>query len=158
MTGARRAATCVAPIALALVLAGCGGGDRPPGESVPAMASTLDRVDAALADGEVDQARSELVTLVRVTGRARDAKKISETEAERVLAAVATLMTALPETAAPPPDRAPDPRTGTDDGNDKQGDDKDEDRDKEEDKDNDDGDGDGDGHNSESGPDDGHGD
>ncbi|HEY0905419.1 MAG TPA: hypothetical protein VGE14_16175 [Marmoricola sp.] len=152
MTGARRrAAACAFVVGAAAALIGCGEDDRSPGETVPAMASALATVDAAIVEGDFDRARTSLTKLVRTTTRARDDGTISEGEADRVLAAVATLMTALPEEsppAAPTPPPAPSPSDKDRDEKDGEGGDDGEKKDEEKD---------GDGHDSENGPDDGHG-
>jgi hypothetical protein len=138
-------------MALLLGLAACGSDAEAPGEAVPALAAGLTTVDRALVEGDHEQARSSLDELVTITERSRGAGRISDAEAERILAAVARLIAALPASTPTPVDTPTEP---PEDERDEEKDERDEEKKDEEEKDDDDG---GNGHSSENGPDDGHG-
>ena len=130
--------------ALALSLGACGSSDEPPGEAVPALATTLTAVESALGDGDNVKAEALLNKLVASTERNREAGKISEEEADRILAAIARLTAALPESSTSPPEETPvEPVPEASDEDKKDGDDKDEEKKDKKDEDgkgNDDGD------------------
>lgn len=153
---------------LTLVVAASCASASPPGDDVPELRTTLAAVDSAIADREYGQARNQLAKLVRTTIAARDTGELAPDEAEPILAAAATLVSALPE---------PRPRAGQpepyDDKDDDKGHDKDErekwreelekkreeqEKKREEERKKDDDEKDGNGHSSDNGPDDGHGD
>lgn len=102
----RSAAVVVALVALA---SGCGGGVSPSaGEQVPALATGLARVDAALAAHEFAAARKELRKLRTEVVQARSSDELSPSDATRVLDAIAGLLATMPvvssgSTSAPVP-------------------------------------------------------
>ena len=91
----RRAPRGLGLVLAALVLAGCGASTSP-GDEVPALSVGLARVDDAIVDGRYDQARNRIERLVGLTTDARDGGDLEEAEADRILAAAAELMSALP--------------------------------------------------------------
>jgi hypothetical protein len=92
----------------ALLLAGCG---RPaaPGDEVPGLSAGLARVDDAIVAGRYDQARNRLEQLVGLTTDARSAGDLEREDADRILAAVATLMSSLPARQQDEPTRVEEP-------------------------------------------------
>lgn len=102
MIARRRRAPVLGAALAGLLLAGCGASTRP-ADDVPALAAGLERVDAAIVSGRYDQARNRLTRLVGVTTSAREAGELEQPEADRILAAVAELMSALPAEQADAP-------------------------------------------------------
>lgn len=93
--------------ATGVLLAGCGSSSAP-SDAVPALGDSLDRVDDAIVDGRYDDARTELDELVGTTTSAREAGDLESSEAERILASAAEVMSALPaEEAEEPEDPEP---------------------------------------------------
>ena len=92
-------------LAAVLALGACGA-TPPPGEAVPALRTRLERVDATLAEGHYADARQALDALTRETVTARDRQAISAEQAQRILAAIARLVTDLPAPAPTPPPSA----------------------------------------------------
>ena len=109
----RRSARLGAGVAVLVLLAGCGGSSAP-SDAVPALGTSLERVDDAIVEGRYDDARSELDELVANTTAARDDGDLEGAEADRILAAAAQVMSALPaepaeEAEDPPPAEEPSP-------------------------------------------------
>lgn len=105
-------------VALAGVLtlvAGACGGPTPAGETVPALRDRLERVDAALAQGELVRARQALEALTAEARRAEDAGRLSSDQVDRILAAAARLEADLPEAAPPTPSATTPPDPGDED-------------------------------------------
>jgi len=109
-----------------LLLGGCGGASTP-AEEVPALADTLTAIDEALAEQRYLLARRHLRQLIDTAEAARSSGELEDAQADRVLAAAAHLLAALP---APPrvaePPREPEPGSEPQDG---EGDEDSEDRD-----------------------------
>lgn len=103
----RLVAVVVAPTLL--TLGGCGGTPDSPADAVPELASTLGRVDDALAAGRTQAARRQLEALTEATIEARDVGDLEEAEADRILAAATRLLALLPE-----PTPEPEPDSGSD--------------------------------------------
>jgi hypothetical protein len=99
MTRARIVLAAAAGLLAAMT--GCGSA-TPPGEAVPGLRTQLSRVDAALADREYTQARRALDALTRETAAARDAGRLTDEQANRILAAAARLAADLPAQAPVP--------------------------------------------------------
>jgi hypothetical protein len=138
-------------IAAAVIVAAAACGTvPPPGQAVPALRSHLSSVNTALANNDASGARRALDALTRETSTARDAGRLTPEQADRILAAAARLAADLPPDESGPPTtvtvEVPGP-TGDKNQDRKKGDRKEEEKKKEQ----------GDGHNSNSGPDDGHG-
>lgn len=104
--------------ALGLVLAlvvtsGCGSAEQSALDQVPALSARLDRIDAAVADRRFGAARDRIDDLVSATVQARDAGDLDTAAADRILAAAAQLLSALPtpvRTPTPTPSAAPTTR------------------------------------------------
>ena len=92
--------------ALALVT-GCGGSSAP-SDAVPALGTSLERVDDAIVEGRYDEARSELDELVATTNAAREDGDLERSEADRILAAAAQVKSALPAEPAEPAEEPAD--------------------------------------------------
>lgn len=110
MSHGRRRPSLAGPLVAGLVLvAGCGGSTAP-AEDVPALAPALARIDDAVVAGRYDAAREHVDELVATTTQARDDGRLETSEADRILAAAARLVSALPdpgETRAPGPTEPP---------------------------------------------------
>ncbi|RHW27509.1 hypothetical protein D0Z08_07405 [Nocardioides immobilis] len=78
-----------------LAAAGCSD-EQPPGESAPALAERLDKVDAAIEDGELGEARRAVDELVAETARALVADEITDDEADRIFDAAREVLAELP--------------------------------------------------------------
>ena len=89
-----------------LLLTSACGADRSPVEAAPELGTRLDRVDAAIADGDLDRARTALKALATSTDRALDAGDLSDEQAARIDDAVAALLDRLPG-ATPTDDPTP---------------------------------------------------
>jgi hypothetical protein len=116
-----------------LLLAGCGGGDATPAEDVPELADTLQTVESAITDHDYRRARARLDDLIDTAVDARDAGELDRQSADRLLAAAARLMTALPGETETPPATAPSsptPEPAPEGPSAEQGDDADEDAEK----------------------------
>ena len=85
----------VTAVVVAVLLGGCGGSSAPV-DDVPALESALARVDDAIVDGRYDDARDELDELVATTSSARRSGDLDGSEADRILAAAAEVMSVLP--------------------------------------------------------------
>lgn len=92
----RHAAAGAAALAL---LAGCGS-ETGPQEAVPELGTRLEAVDAAVVEGNWEQARSELEALIARADAAEQAGDISSEEADRIRAAATRLLEQLPEEPA----------------------------------------------------------
>ena len=80
-----------------VLLAATGYSDKqPPGESAPALAERLDKVDAAIEDGELAEARREVDELIAETAQALVADDITEDEADRIFDAAREVLAELP--------------------------------------------------------------
>lgn len=91
----------VAAILVGVLLAGCAQG-TPPGQEAPSLASTLDRVDAAIAAGHLTTARSDVRTLITQTNQARQRGDITPSQADQILAAARSVLAQLPGATAKP--------------------------------------------------------
>jgi hypothetical protein len=100
-----------------LLASGCGS-ETSPADDVPALATSLDRVDEAIATGEYDAARDAVAKLTDVATRAEAAGDLDAARADRIVAAAEALLAAFPEPEAPPSEPTPDPTPGEDDGED----------------------------------------
>ena len=109
--GARSLAAALAAIVL-LLASGCGS-ETSPADDVPALASSLDRVDEAIAAGEYDAARDAVARLTDVATRAEAAGDLDAAQADRIVAAAEALLAALPDPEAPPSEPTPDPTPET---------------------------------------------
>jgi len=160
----------VAAVLAGSALTGCSD-DSAPAESAPELANRLDKVDAAIAGEDYPAARTAVESLVAAAARAQVAGKVSEDQADRILAAAQALLRQIPadgdvpsesdpipdpSSIAPAPESEPD----TDEGDAEEG----KDHDDSESKDSDEphggdgeGEGGGNGPSSGNGPDDGHG-
>ena len=110
-------------VSLMLLLgAGCAG-PPPPGQAVPSLQNSLSQVDQAIVDHRPGQARRQLKRLIQTTVEARDAGRLDSSQADPVLAAAASLLSALPRprprpeptptTPAPEPQPEPKPQPST---------------------------------------------
>jgi hypothetical protein len=88
----------VALTALCLV-ASCTGATSP-ADAVPELRAMVSQVDRAIVDGRHAQARMLLDGLVDATIAARDDGELDAARADRILAAAAELLAALPRTQA----------------------------------------------------------
>lgn len=96
------------------LLAGCAP-PTPAGEVVPELRSMLSRVDRAIVEHEYEQAQSQLNELVKITVTAREDGDLDTEQAEPILAAVAGLLSALPQPQRPTDAPDAQPKTGTPD-------------------------------------------
>jgi hypothetical protein len=100
-------------IALALtavLVAGCG--QETPAEADPELAQQLALVDRAVVTGDEARIRDRVESLVSTTKAARDAGRLDEEQADRILAAADALLARLPDEAPPPkpsPSATPSP-------------------------------------------------
>jgi hypothetical protein len=84
--------------------AGCGSAQQPSAaEQVPALSTRLDRVDSALAEHRFAAARRDLHALINATTSARRSGDLSAEKAQRILAAAAEVLDALPASGTPSP-------------------------------------------------------
>ena len=97
----RRGGWILTGIAVAALVTGCGGTDRP-ADAVPALSAQLDRVDAAISAGRPGAARSALDDLANETELARDDGTLDAEEADAILEAIRTVVEQLPEPATQP--------------------------------------------------------
>jgi hypothetical protein len=102
-----------------LVMAGSAacGEQTPPGEAVPAIATALGRVDAAIQSGDRNRARTAVEDLVAETAEAEVAGELSAEQADRVVAAARKVLARLPaddSSADEPTDQPSDPTDGVD--------------------------------------------
>ena len=90
----------------ALLASGCGG--TTPSEAAPELAQQLARVDRAVVSGDDARIRDRVESLKSATEAARDAGRLDEQQADRILAAADALLARLPE-PAPQPSATPSP-------------------------------------------------
>lgn len=95
MSALARIAVVVAGVVL---VAACGGATTPASQ-VPALATALDEVDAALVAGDEDTARTALDRLTSLATDARDEGRLEDGDAEHVLAAAEQLRARLDDAA-----------------------------------------------------------
>lgn len=112
-------------VALAGLLAGCGE-DESPAERVPTLARDLERVDDAIVAREFEQAEAALDDIEAATEAALADDNLSDSDAERILAAVGSLRDALgertePEVTESPPTETPPPPPSDQDDNEGEG-------------------------------------
>jgi hypothetical protein len=93
-------------LATVLLLGGCGDPEPTPAEAVPALGAQLATIDGLIADSQWRRARAALRALVAATEEARAAGDLDPAEADRVIAAVTRMLSALP---TPPPAVTPSP-------------------------------------------------
>jgi hypothetical protein len=121
--GVRRLAALA--LTAVLLVAGCGD-ETAPGDAAPELADQLTRIDRAVAAGDEAVIRQRVESLVAATEAARDAGRIDDAQADRILTAADELQDRLPaeqpepkpspsspSTSAPPP--APEPDEDEDD-------------------------------------------
>jgi hypothetical protein len=104
--------------AVLLVPAGCGDATSP-AEAVPEIGTALERVDRALAAGNLLRAQRRLDRLVRITVGARRTGDLQSSDSDAILAAAASLAAELPRSGLPPQLSEPETR---DSGGDAEGD------------------------------------
>jgi hypothetical protein len=101
----------LAALALTAVLAAGCGGDSTPAEAAPELAEQLARVDRAVTTGDEARIRERVESLVAATEAARDAGRIDDEQADRILTAADALLARLP--AEEPPSESPSPPTSS---------------------------------------------
>jgi hypothetical protein len=94
---ARRTAPTLLLAAL-LLATGCGA-DPSPADAAPELATRLDSVDAEIAAGNYNRARTTLEALAESAVRAERAGDLDESQADRIAAAVSALLAELPDEA-----------------------------------------------------------
>lgn len=99
--------------ALVLVLTTACGAGPSAADRVPKLATTLERIDAAIVDGDDVSARAHLDELAGQVEQARDSGRLDADEAARILAAadeVRAVLDTEPRPVEPPEtDTVPDP-------------------------------------------------
>jgi outer membrane biosynthesis protein TonB len=85
-------------LAALLLTSGCGG-DASPADAAPALVTRLEGVDAAIAAGDFDRARTALRALSTSAARAERAGHLADGQADRIDDAVAALLAQLPDEA-----------------------------------------------------------
>jgi outer membrane biosynthesis protein TonB len=85
-------------LAALLLTSGCGG-DASPADAAPALVTRLEGVDAAIAAGDFDRARTALRALSTSAARAERAGDLADGQADRINDAVAALLAQLPDEA-----------------------------------------------------------
>jgi hypothetical protein len=107
----RCATRWVSVLALTAVLAtGCG--QDSPSESAPELARQLAQVDRAVTTGDEVRIRERVESLVSATEAARDAGRLDDEQADRILSAADALLARLPDEAPSPkpsPSASPSP-------------------------------------------------
>ena len=92
-----------------MLLAGCGS-ETAPADSAPELAEQLTRIDRAVAAGDEARIRQRVEALVTATESARDAGRLDDAQADRILAAADALLARLPaEEPEPEPRPSPSP-------------------------------------------------
>lgn len=91
-----------------LLLAGCGDAEptSTAAESVPSLATRLEKVDDLVAERRWAAARTELRGIIATANDAREADELDIVAADRVVASAQRLLAALP-TPAPSPSSTP---------------------------------------------------
>ena len=108
MTRAGNPARRLVALVLIAVLAGGCGGDSTPTDAAPELAEQLAQVDRATTTGDEAQIRERVESLAAATEAARDAGRIDDGQADRILAAADALLARLPaEEPAPEPPSSP---------------------------------------------------
>jgi hypothetical protein len=109
MRSPRRAGRWVTILAVtAVVAAGCG--ETTPTEAAPELARQLARVDRAVTTGDEARIRDRVESLVSATEAARDAGRLDDEQADRILAAADALLARVPAPEpAPQPSASPTP-------------------------------------------------
>jgi hypothetical protein len=92
----------------AVLLTGCGG-EATPVDAAPELAEQLARVDQAVTTGDEVRIRDRVESLVDATERAREAGRLDDAQADRILAAADALLARVPEEPAPKPPTSPTP-------------------------------------------------
>ncbi len=87
----------MAAVSIAVLLTGGCSEDPAPGESVPALATSLDEVDAAVEAGDYRKARREVEDLIAETAQARVEGDISDEQADQIFEAAHDVLAQLPE-------------------------------------------------------------
>jgi hypothetical protein len=104
----RRLAVGVASVLASVVLlTACGSESPAPAEQVPGLADRLAQVDRAIVAGRYPVARAQLEELIDSTLAARGRGRLDPAQADRVLAAAAALLSALPQPSPEPPPAEP---------------------------------------------------
>lgn len=114
---ARRRTAPALLLAALLLATGCGA-DPSPADAAPELATRLDSVDAAIAAGNYNRARTALEALAASAVRAERTGDLDESQADRIAAAVNALLAELPDEATPEeptgePDVEPTPSDAT---------------------------------------------
>ena len=97
---ARRRTAPALLLAALLLATGCGA-DPSPADAAPELATRLDSVDAAIAAGNYNRARTALEALAASAVRAERTGDLDESQADRIAAAVNALLAELPDEATP---------------------------------------------------------
>ena len=132
MTNRAKGVRRLAALALTSVLLLTGCGDQAaPGDAAPELADQLNRIDGAVAAGDEAAIRQRVESLIAATKESRDAGRIDDAQAARILTAADELLGQLPaeepepkpppsspSTSAPPP--APEPDEDDDEGDDEE--------------------------------------
>lgn len=109
-----------------LITSGCGSGTSP-ADDVPALATSLDRVDEAIAAEDYDAARDAVAELTEVATRAEEDGDLDADQADRIVSAAESLVAALPGGEEPPAEPDPASPTSSTPASDGEEDDEDED-------------------------------
>jgi outer membrane biosynthesis protein TonB len=128
---ARRTTWCVAAATLALT--GSCSDDLPPDAAVPGLGKTLSRVDDSIANRSWDHARRQLQNLIAQSENAANTGTLTQQQADRIQAAVARLLSELPDPPAQPTPPSPTPQepgTGSNSTDDEKEDDEAEEKEK----------------------------
>jgi hypothetical protein len=96
---ARRRTAPALLLAALLLATGCGA-DPSPADAAPELATRLDSVDAAIAAGNYNRARTTLEALAASAVRAERAGDLDESQADRITNAVNALLAELPDEAS----------------------------------------------------------
>jgi len=107
MTRASLSRLIVSLALLVVVTAGCGS-DSAPAEAAPELADRLAAVDRSVTTGDEARIRSEVEALIAATEAAGDSGRISDEQAEQIVAAADGLLARLPtEESSPSPSPSP---------------------------------------------------
>lgn len=102
----RAGAALVALAFSAAVLTGCGD-QQAPGDRAPGLEDALVQVETALAEGETEQARTQLGAIVDQARDAKDSGTLTSAEADAIIVAATDLLDELPDPPAPSPTPPP---------------------------------------------------